>query len=1164
LEIVKRKFKIDILNVNSSEPNFFPFIGYYPQWDNILEELTSNIPTDGFWKALDIARLSKYEYYSKNHLSVSYAMINNPDFFKEGIDMGFDQIDFNTGAIVSPFLEGAGFQETTEELTSILEENEDFIDNISSFLGVNESISNENLEGLNETTGVESLKNNSHYTIIEVQYEGLDDAFRILGSGEYNFDLFKSLGYNGEKLEPSEKIYNNLMGAFLTELDTNVLCSEVTSTNPPYVKFNSQLLDQLGLLLYLADIDFDIATLQNYSFELLWRDNAGLKRNFVNLVNLEDEYDIVNFLPILGFSGISSYPAGILDPLNNFKIRYNISGYEPNINIKAELIGENATYGAFRDFDFNITAENVGQETCWGVPTSIPITLDDIFPILIFLEGGNPFYAEEFKDGIWTVVNNQYPQYESLEEFFNYNKKPKIFSFDTFGDGAADYYFPDPLNITSLYPFNEKMDEIANMLYLEYPTLIVNLGLSIRQIKDAFTNPYSAWNAENWKLESGEIISYLSEDYSISNLDSFTEFYGLNFTIDSEANLPNIRIGEEYGTTTPEMALKNDSKSWVILSQQEDFEQQIDIQFLTKNNSYIDLVNNSIDRVSLQINLTDSSGGTQFEIFNFNTEEYENLQNYLVTSENSTRNFSITKYNNSINWIFQDPEHDDYTMIFRIRNQNSEEFNISIENIDITFEDRDINHNKIQSNLNYASKSGISRYYAYSNSITLSTENMASLVTYANLTNYSSLPGDISNYTLSIKNIGCEIANNITVEIPIPGIINNQNNFTLKENNLLYKIDKIFPRQEKIVELGFHIPNSGKIDKAIINYNNNDTSENYDLGLLSSNPNHIFYIASVDYNRHFPHLNLIDINLNSSINNPKISDLFNISLKVKNVRTNGSMIEQINISAKDQFGNLQRIGDELIRLSDIGYNQTKTSKFLVNKTEWKGYLYPAINKLMNEDSVLFQIRKSNPLIIGKINFSIIKQIEKKEVEIGDIITINIKLTNTGTIGIKEININDMLGFPQDTFTLIKGKLIHKINILDPNQTLKFEYTIKAQSQAISTLKGASIEYYYLHQQKISSNDIEIKVSTPKSIQYLYLIIPSLIGLVIIGGYNIYLRRYRQKKQDIERNEMRILYLTSRDSILNIETSLKEILKSENSVKSSFIDSKNNNLVEVEE
>ncbi|TFF94124.1 MAG: hypothetical protein EU543_02035, partial [Promethearchaeota archaeon] len=646
-EIIKRKFKIDIINVNSSDPYFYPFTGYYPQWNILLEEMTSNIPKDGYWKAFDINRLMDYSYYSSKHLSLSYALVNNPEFFQEKIAMGNDQIDFNTGAAISPLLQDTNFQDTFDQFNTILEENEDLLENLSSFIGINESASTETLDQISETIGNFSLKKNSHYTIIEVQYEGQNKGFHKIDNHEYQFDLFNSLNYMESSLKPSDKIYNNLMGTFLTALDTNVLCSEITNIYPKYSEFNQQLLDQLGLILYLADIDFDIQTLENYSFELIWRDDGGLKQNYVNPVNLRDDYDIINFLPLLGFTGIQGYPAGILEPLDDYSFSYKFFGSNPNVKIQTQLIGENATYGAYREFNFNITATNVGNATAWGVPTIIPITLDDIFPILVYLEGGNPLYAEELKNSIWDIVKKEYTEYNSLEEFFNFDEDPKIFSFDTYGDGAADYYFPNPFNITNLYPYNEKMNEVIDILAHPegYPTLIINLGMSKNDLKSAFTNLYSVWNIENWKLDPGKEISYLSENHSISNLDSFTKFHMINFTIDSEENLPNIIVGEEFGSTTPEMALNNDNKSWIILSQQEDLEQQVEVQFLATNNSLINLVNNSIDRVSIEINLTDSSGGTQFEIFDFQSEEYQNLQPYLRVSENSTRIFSITKYN---------------------------------------------------------------------------------------------------------------------------------------------------------------------------------------------------------------------------------------------------------------------------------------------------------------------------------------------------------------------------------------------------------------------------------------------------------------------------------------------------------------------------------------
>ena len=78
---------------------------------------------------------------------------------------------------------------------------------------------------------------------------------------------------------------------------------------------------------------------------------------------------------------------------------------------------ENASFGAYRNFSYYISAENVGNATTWGVPTSIPFELNDFFLLLTLF---NQPLADEFQDRIWEVVRIEYPnQYTSLEDFFN-------------------------------------------------------------------------------------------------------------------------------------------------------------------------------------------------------------------------------------------------------------------------------------------------------------------------------------------------------------------------------------------------------------------------------------------------------------------------------------------------------------------------------------------------------------------------------------------------------------------------------------------------------------------------------------------------------------------------------------------------------------------------
>jgi hypothetical protein len=94
-EIIKVKFKIDIININSTNPNFFPFIGYEPKWNNYLPELIENVPKDGYWDSFDLERLINKDYYSKKHLSTSLLILNSLDFIEDSKNFSLNQLDFD-------------------------------------------------------------------------------------------------------------------------------------------------------------------------------------------------------------------------------------------------------------------------------------------------------------------------------------------------------------------------------------------------------------------------------------------------------------------------------------------------------------------------------------------------------------------------------------------------------------------------------------------------------------------------------------------------------------------------------------------------------------------------------------------------------------------------------------------------------------------------------------------------------------------------------------------------------------------------------------------------------------------------------------------------------------------------------------------------------------
>ncbi|MFX0038493.1 MAG: hypothetical protein ACFFCY_03005 [Promethearchaeota archaeon] len=1140
LEIIKRKFKMDLILVNVSESNFFPFIGFCPNWECYLEELMTNFPMDGYWKALNKDRLINQEYTQNYHISSSIMLINSLDFFEGDYNISVDQINFNLQSLDLSFLEVLELQNLVDQFDTIIENYGDLF---------NATISEEELEQFIEIFSSFTLSNNSHYTSISIQYEGLDEGIQKVGSNQYEFNLWNAIGYEGDPLSPSKKIYIALTGAFMSDIEINILCTEIVDATPINFKISDYLLEQIGLIFYFAGIDFDTQDLKDYSFDLLWVDEEGIKRSYVKPVNLQDPNDIVNFIQLIGFQGLSYIPTGIINPINDLSVTYEISRTEPNLLIKKELIGDNASYGAFQNFSYYISAENVGNVTVWGVPTQIPFDLNDFFLLLTL---GSQTLADQLQDAIWEIVRIEYPnQYDSLEDFFNFDEDPRIFYFDSFGVGIFDTFFPDLLNFTNLSPYNEDMDHIIDIIDSPggYPQLIVALaalGVSKSDLEDYFTNSYSIWNDDNWKLNPGEILSYEINNYSIANLDSFTPFYIDNFTIQSLPITPEIISGTNLSGTTPEMGLKTDNESWIISSEEKFLEHRVEINFIFKNNTKIDFVNNKLERVSFIANVNASINleTFNFEIFDFNVEEFQNMTPYLESIINNTWTFSIINQNESLDWLFYPLDQQNYTVLFKIKITNSASFNISINDLDIEYSVRDINFNDDSgSKLVYGSSSGNIHFERLSNSIPLCTYDGASLVVNSYLNNFSSKPGEAVTYVIDFKNIGTEIAKNITISMLIPGIIDKINNFTLNNNNLSYYLAELAPAEEKRINFSFYVPNSISLRDISIVYYNPKNIEGGNSSKIVSFTNQIFISAAVNYLDIFPFVRTIEINYDSDLinNAPAIGDIFNLTVNLRNNGPEDIKISDLTLTMDDQFGDLKRIDDFILYFEDIAFNDSISFNITLKKNGWKGYYYPPINFIEGSESRTIQISTSTFKLLGEINFTIIKSVSNDQIEIGDKIIVILEVENTGTISIEDIKVNDMISYSQADFSLIEGNLINLINSLDPGEKVTFNYTIRSKRQVLVNLKPASIKFNYLHENEVFSNTITIKIITPKTIQFFYVGLPILMVLIISSIYIWQTKKYKKKKRAIQRSEMYLFDLSSRETILKIDSTLRERL-----------------------
>jgi len=1099
LEIIRKKFKIDLIMLNVSEPNFFPFIGFCPNWQCFFNELMRNFPMDGYWSALDIDRLISQEYTQNYHLSSSFMLLNSLDFFEENYDISTDQVSFNLESLDLSFLENLELQNLIDQFDTILENYGDIL---------NATISEEELEQFVEIFSSFTLSNNSHYTSISIQYEGLEEGVRKVGINQYEFNLWDAMGYNGDPLSPSEKIYIALIGAFMSDIEINILSTEIINSTPKNFKFSDYLLEQISLLFYLAGIEFDTQNLKDYSFDLFWFDEEGIKCSYIKLVNLQDPSDIINFLQLVGFQGFS----------------------------------------AFRNFSYYISAENVGNITAWGVPTQIPFELNDFF---LFITGYYQPLADQLQDAIWEVIRIEYPnQYESLDDFFNFDEDPRVFYFDSFGTGVFDTFFPNIFNFTNLAPYNKDMDEIIDIIDSRdgYPQLIAALaalGINTSELKDFFTNNYSIWNDNNWKISPGEILSYKINNYSIANLDSFTPFYLNNFTIQSTPTTPEIISGISLSGTSPEMALSSDYESWIIGSVEKFLEHRVEIAFIFKNDTNIDFYNNILEKVSfiVEINASINLDASNFEIFDFNNEEFKEMTPYLESIINNTWTFSIINQNKSLDWLFYPLDQQNYTVLFKITLTNSDQFNISINDLDIEFSVRDINFNDDSgSRVVFGSSSGNVQHERFSNSIPLCTYDGASLIINSYLNSYSTEPGELSIYYINFKNIGSEIAKNLTISLLIPGIINKINNFTLKNNNLSYFLEELSPLEERTINFSFYIPNSLSLSEISIIYHNPKNIEGGNSSKITSFTNQVFISAPINYKDKSPFLRTIEIGYDNLINSaPAIGETFNLTLNLKNLGPEGFRIPDLNISMRDQFGDLKRVYNYPLYFQNINFNSSITFNISLKKIGWKGYYYPPINFFEGSESRTLQITASASKILGEINFTIIKSVSKQQIEIGDKTIITIEVENTGTITVEDIKVNDMISYSQIDFSLIEGNLINLISSLEPGEKVTINYTLKGKRQILVNLKPANIKFYYLHENEVSSNKILIKIIMPKYKQFFYLAFPILIVLVSLSIYLWQSKRYKKKRTVYERSEMHIFGLSSRESVLKVDHTLRERL-----------------------
>ena len=79
--------------------------------------------------------------------------------------------------------------------------------------------------------------------------------------------------------------------------------------------------------------------------------------------------------------------------------------------------------------------------------------------------------------------------------------------------------------------------------------------------------------------------------------------------------------------------------------------------------------------------------------------------------------------------------------------------------------------------------------------------------------------------------------------------------------------------------------------------------------------------------------------------------------------------------------------------------------------------------------------------------------------------------------------------------------------------------------------------------RYQSNEVQVKVIIPKTIQYIFVIGPSVGALIVIIGFVWQKYKYHSKRYERQRYELTLFQDASSTTVLNVEYTLRDYFKS---------------------
>ncbi|MHA1698080.1 MAG: hypothetical protein ACTSWN_04495, partial [Promethearchaeota archaeon] len=376
-QILQDAFQVELFPLETDRNDFFAYYGVQPSMDLVLESITSQLPTDGYFSYLDKERILNQQYLQSHHLSG-----------------GLISIDPNSGNL--------------DELNII-----SGLDSIFEQFNINTS-EFEDLLGLNFTSNNDTSTNliDDKLSLIFVQYEGNQNGVTYSqDKGTFNFDAKATLGGENvglgdeDVIKPSLKVWNSLLngdptGIMTTLIDVNVIGGDVKdwTFNTNNLTIDDYMLDTLYLASsFFTSEDFNIIEMidmmefiiDNVFFITHWEKTGVNTKLFMNVNMTRDGYqEILNNmgyssslityildeitlddspLSLIGFTGLPFLITGFLEPIPNIQVEYFAT---PNLD-KPDLIMthvvDNPVKPINQQINCMLNVTNVGTETAWGV-----------------------------------------------------------------------------------------------------------------------------------------------------------------------------------------------------------------------------------------------------------------------------------------------------------------------------------------------------------------------------------------------------------------------------------------------------------------------------------------------------------------------------------------------------------------------------------------------------------------------------------------------------------------------------------------------------------------------------------------------------------------------------------------------------------------------------